>query len=174
MTLGAAVTSGDFSNVGPFILAQLAGAILGASLVWVQFLPHWRETKEPDLKLACFSTGPAIRAFVPNLLSEVIGTFVLVLVAGAIFSKAGSGVRSRGGIGPVPGRQSGVGASDSASAAPPATRSIRRAIWGPRIAHAILPIAGKGSSDWGYSIVPVVGPLIGGALAGAMVRMLGF
>src|SRR5881409_3836536 len=100
VTLGSAVVSGDFSKVVPYSLAQIAGAIAGAILVWVQYFPHWRETKEQDLKLACFSTSPAIRSFVPNLLSEVIGSFVLVLVAGAIFSKAVSGPGPAAGLGP--------------------------------------------------------------------------
>src|SRR6185436_3708726 len=75
VTLASAVVSGDFSKFVPYSLAQIAGAITGAVLVWVQYFPHWRETKEPDLKLACFSTSPAIRTFVPNLLSEMIGSF---------------------------------------------------------------------------------------------------
>ena len=173
VTLGGAVTSGDFSLVVPFTLAQLAGAITGQVLVWVQYLPHWRETKEPDLKLACFSTGPAIRAFVPNLLSEVIGTFVLVLVASAIFSKTVAATGPAAGVGPflVASLVWGIGLSlggTTGYAINPA-RDL-----GPRIAHAILPIPGKGSSDWGYALVPIAGPLIGGAIAGAVVKAIGF
>jgi glycerol uptake facilitator protein len=141
--------------------------------VWVQYFPHWRETKEPDLKLACFSTGPAIRAIVPNMLSEVIGTFVLVLVAGAIFSKAVSPTGPAAGVGPylVGSLVWGIGlclGGTTGYAINPA-RDL-----GPRIAHQILPIPGKGSSDWGYAMVPVIGPLIGGALAGAVVKAIGF
>ena len=173
VTLGGAVTSGDFSLVVPFTLAQMAGAFVGQVLVWVQYFSHWRETKEPDLKLACFSTGPAIRAFVPNLLSEIIGTFVLVLVAGAIFSKAVSPTGPPAGVGPylVGSLVWGIGlclGGTTGYAINPA-RDL-----GPRMAHAILPIPGKGASDWGYAMVPVVGPLIGGAIAGAVVKAVGF
>jgi glycerol uptake facilitator protein len=172
VTLGAAVSSGDFSKVVPYTLAQMAGAIVGAALVWIQYFPHWRETKEPDLKLACFSTGPAIRTFVPNLLSEVIGTFVLVLVAGAIFSKTMSATGPAPGVGPflVGALVWGIGlclGGPTGYAINPA-RDL-----GPRLAHAILPIAGKGGSDWGYAVVPVAGPLMGAALAGMVVRWVG-
>lgn len=173
VTLGAAVASGDFSRVLPYWLAQMGGAICGAILVWVHYFPHWRETKEPEAKLACFSTSPAIRTFVPNLLSEIIGSFVLVLVAGAIFSKAVSSNGPVAGLGPylVGSLVWGIGLSLGGTTGygiNPA-RDL-----GPRIAHAILPIAGKGGSDWGYAIVPVLGPLVGGALAGAVVRLVGF
>lgn len=173
VTLGAAVTSGDFSKLVPYVLAQMTGAIVGATLVWVQFFPHWRETKEPDLKLACFSTSPAIRTFVPNLLSEIIGSFVLVLVAGAIFSKAVSPTGPSAGVGPylVGSLVWGIGlclGGTTGYGINPA-RDL-----GPRIAHAILPIAGKGGSDWGYAMVPVLGPLLGGALAGAVAKWVGF
>ena len=173
VTLGAAVASGDFSRVLPYWLAQTSGAICGAILVWVQYFPHWRETKEPEAKLACFSTSPAIRTFVPNLLSEIIGSFVLVLVAGAIFSKAVSATGPAAGLGPylvgslVWGIGLCLGGSTGYGINP--ARDL-----GPRIAHAILPIAGKGGSDWGYAIVPVLGPLLGGAIAGTVVRLVGF
>jgi glycerol uptake facilitator protein len=173
VTLGSAVVSGDFSKFLPYSLAQVAGAIAGAVLVWVQYFPHWRETKEPGLKLACFSTSPAIRTFMPNLLSEIIASFVLILVAGAIFSKAVSGTGPAAGLGPylVGGLVWGIGLSlggTTGYAINPA-RDL-----GPRIAHTILPVAGKGASDWGYAIVPVAGPLLGAALAGAFVRWVGF
>src|SRR6185503_13090655 len=173
VTLGAAVASGDFSRVLPYWLAQMSGAICGAVLVWVHYFPHWRETQEPEAKLACFSTSPAIRTFVPNLLSEIIGSFVLVLVAGAIFSKAVSVNGPVAGLGPylvgslVWGIGLCLGGSTGYGINP--ARDL-----GPRIAHAILPIAGKGGSDWGYAMVPVLGPLLGGALAGAAVRLVGF
>jgi len=172
VTLGSAVSSGDFSKFIPYSLAQMAGAIAGAALVWLQYFPHWRETKEPELKLACFSTSPAIRSFVPNLLSEMIASFVLVLVAGAIFSKAVSGAGPAAGLGPylVGSLVWGIGlclGGTTGYGINPA-RDL-----GPRIAHAVLPIAGKGGSDWGYAIVPVLGPLLGGALAGAFIRWAG-
>src|SRR5258706_5335574 len=88
VTLGFAVSSGDYSKVGPYIAAQMLGAIVGATLVWLHFLPHWKETPDPSLKLAVFCTAPALRSAPPNLISEIIGTFVLVFILGAIFSKA--------------------------------------------------------------------------------------
>ena len=173
VTMGAAVISGDFSKLLPFAAAQLAGAIAGATLVWLFYFPHWRETAETDLKLACFCTSPAIRWPAFNLLSEIIGTAVLVLVAGAIFSKAVAPGGVAGGLGPylVGSLVWGIGLSlggTTGYAINPA-RDL-----GPRIAHAILPIAKKGGSDWGYALVPIAGPLIGGALAGAIVRWAGF
>ncbi len=86
MTLGFAVRSGDFARVAPYLVAQLLGGILGAALVWLHYLPHWKETPDASAKLGCFSTAPAIRSLIPNLLSEVIATFALVFVVGAIFT----------------------------------------------------------------------------------------
>src|ERR1019366_10639169 len=100
VTVGAAVVSGDFSKVGWYTAAQMAGAIAGACLVWLHYLPHWRETPDADSKRACFCTAPAIRSPFANLISELIGTFVLVLVAGAIFSKAVAATGPAAGLGP--------------------------------------------------------------------------
>src|SRR5258707_1905822 len=88
VTIGMAVRTGSFQKVFPYFVAQLLGAMAGATLVWVHFLPHWKETAEKDVKLSCLCTGPALRSALPNLLSEIIATFVLVFVVGAIFSKA--------------------------------------------------------------------------------------
>src|ERR1700719_34967 len=88
VTMGFAVRAGDFGKVAPYLVAQLLGAVVGAALVWLHYLPHWKETPDGAAKLACFCTGPAIRNLIPNLLSEIIGTFVLVFVVGAIFSKS--------------------------------------------------------------------------------------
>src|SRR5271168_5107863 len=88
VTLGVAISSGDYSNLASLIGAQMLGAFVGAALVWLQYLPHWKETPDASLKLAVFCTAPAIRNVAANLISEVIGTFVLVFVAGAIFSKS--------------------------------------------------------------------------------------
>src|SRR5713226_9575826 len=85
VTLGMAVRAGSFTKVLPYLFAQLLGAMAGATLVWLQYFPHWKETPDQGTKLACFCTGPAIRSVLPNLLSEVIATFVLVFVVGAIF-----------------------------------------------------------------------------------------
>jgi glycerol uptake facilitator protein len=172
VTLGMAVRDGSFAKVGGYFGAQLLGAMAGAALVWVHYLPHWKETPDAGAKLACFCTAPAIRAAAANLLSEVVATFVLVFVIGAIFSKnvAGGGIVA--GLGPylVASLVWGVGLSlggTTGYAINPA-RDL-----GPRIAHAILPIAGKGGSDWGYAAIPVAGPLVGGMGAGWLLRVLG-
>src|SRR5207244_9769869 len=88
VTLGFAIVTGDFSNVGSYIVAQMLGAMVGAAVVWLHFLPHWEATEDPGLKLACFSTGPAIRNTVTNLISEIIGTFILVFGVFGITSSA--------------------------------------------------------------------------------------
>ena len=88
LTMGFAVSSGHFGKFAPYLLAQMAGAFTGAILVWLHFLPHWEQTPDQGLKLACFCTAPEIRRFGANLISEILGTLVLVLVVGAIFSKA--------------------------------------------------------------------------------------
>jgi len=173
VTLGMAVKSGDYSNVAPYMAAQMLGAILGATLVWLHYLPHWKETPDADRKLACFCTSPAIRNPGANLLSEIIGTFVLVLVVGAIFSKAVAAGGPSAGLGPylVGSLVWGIGLSlggTTGYAINPA-RDL-----GPRIAHALLPIAKKGGSDWSYAGVPILGPLIGGALAGVVIRIAHF
>jgi glycerol uptake facilitator protein len=169
VTLGFAISSGDFSKVGPYIAAQFAGALAGATLVWLCFLPHWEATPEADRKLACFCTSPAIRKPGANLLSEIVATFVLVMVVGAIFSKAVAAQGPAAGLGPylVASVVWGIGLSlggTTGYAINPA-RDL-----GPRIAHAILPVANKGGSDWRYAAVPVLGPLAGGALAGLFIR----
>lgn len=172
VTLSAAVASGDFSKVVPYTLAQLGGAFVGAVLVWVHYLPHWSLTADADAKLGVFCTGPAVRHPVANLASEIIGTFVLTLVAAAIGSQ-------RFGPGPVPGLTPllvgslvwGIGLSLGG----PTGYAINPARdLGPRLAHAVLPIPGKRDADWGYAGIPVAGPLIGGALAGILIAMIGF
>ncbi|HKW67921.1 MAG TPA: MIP/aquaporin family protein [Terriglobales bacterium] len=173
VTLGFAVSSGTFAKVVPYAIAQLLGAFAGATLVWLYFLPHWRETPDPGTKLACFCTAPAIRNFPSNLLCEVIGTFLLVLVVGAMFSRGVSAVAPVGGLGPylVASLVWGIGLSlggTTGYAINPA-RDL-----GPRIAHTLWPISRKGHSDWGYALVPVVGPLLGGVLAGVLMRSLRF
>jgi glycerol uptake facilitator protein len=173
VTLGFAISSGDYSKLAPLMAAQLLGAFLGAALVWLHYLPHWRETSDSAAKLAVFCTGPAIRSAGANLISEIIGTFVLVFTAATIFAKAVSPTGPAAGLGPylVGCLVWAIGLSlggTTGYAINPA-RDL-----GPRIAHAVLPIAGKGSSDWGYAGIPVVGPLIGGGLAGLLVHILHF
>jgi glycerol uptake facilitator protein len=173
VTLGFAVVSGNFSKLAPYIVAQLLGAVTGATLVWLHYLPHWRETADPSLKLACYSTGPAIRNLATNAISEIIGTFVLVFVVGAIFSRAVSATGFQPGYGPylVACLVWGIGLSLGG----PTGYAINPARdLGPRIAHAILPIAGKGPSDWGYALIPVISPLIGGGMAGAAIKVIRF
>ena len=173
VTLGVAVNSGNFGKLGWYTAAQTAGAIVGAGLVWLHYLPHWRVTPDADSKRACFCTAPAIRKPMANLLSEIIGTFVLVLVAAAIFSKPVAAAGPAAGLGPylVGSLVWAIGLSlggTTGYAINPA-RDL-----GPRIAHALLPIPNKEGSDWGYAAVPIVGPLLGGALAGLVVRWAHF
>src|SRR6201981_2574353 len=100
VTLGFAVRDGSFAKLAPYFAAQMLGAMAGAALVWLHYLPHWKETAEKDVKLSCFCTGPAIRSAIPNLLSEIIATFVLVFVVGAIFSKTVAVWGVANGLGP--------------------------------------------------------------------------
>jgi glycerol uptake facilitator protein len=171
VTLGFAVRDANFAKFAPYLAAQILGGITGAALVWLHYLPHWRETPDQANKLACFCNTPAIRSFLPNFMSEVIATFVLVFVVGAIFSKRVAGTGPAAGLGAylVGSLVWGVGLSLGG----PTGYAINPARdLGPRIAHAILPIAGKGGSDWGYAAIPVFGPLLGGALAGILLRVL--
>ncbi|HEX4546090.1 MAG TPA: MIP/aquaporin family protein [Candidatus Acidoferrum sp.] len=171
VTIGSAVRDGNFAKFVPYLAAQMLGAIAGAALVWLHYLPHWKETADAGAKLACFCTAPAIRSVVSNLLSEIIATFVLVFVVGAIFSKNVAATGPAAGLGGylVGSLVWGIGLSLGG----PTGYAINPARdLGPRIAHAILPIAGKGGSDWGYAPIPVIGPLIGGVLAGLLLRIL--
>jgi glycerol uptake facilitator len=172
VTLGFAISTGDYHKLVPYITAQMLGAFVGAALVWLHYLPHWKETPDPSLKLAVFCTAPAIRKFMANLISEIIGTLVLVFVVATIFSKAvGSTTGLADGLGPylVAAVVWGIGLSlggTTGYAINPA-RDL-----GPRIAHAVLPIFGKGKSDWAYAVVPVIGPLIGAGIAGLLIRTM--
>ena len=172
VTLGFAIRSADFTKVAPYFLAQLAGGMVGGALVWVHYLPHWKGTPDGVLKRACFCTAPAIRSFGANLVSEIIATFVLVFVVGAIFSKRVAETGPAAGLGPylVGSLVWGIGLSlggTTGYAINPARD------FGPRIAHALLPISGKASSDWSYGSIAIVGPLIGGLLAGLALRVIG-
>jgi glycerol uptake facilitator protein len=174
ITLGFAVVSGNYSKLVPYISAQLLGAFVGAVFVWLQYWPHWKETPDSMLKRACFCTLPAIRNIGANLMSEMIATFVLVFVVAAIFSRAvASTTGLAGGLGTylVASLVWGIGLSlggTTGYAINPA-RDL-----GPRIAHALLPIAGKGGSDWSYALIPILGPLLGGAFAGLLIRFIRF
>jgi len=149
-----------WGDVPVYLAGQFVGAFIGAVVVYLHYLPHWGATDDPGLKLAVFSTGPAIRNPVSNTVSEVIGTFVLVFGVLAIVANAEPG---SSGLTPLL-----IGILVFAiglSLGGPTGYAINPARdLGPRIAHAVLPIAGKGSSDWEYSWVPVAGPIIGGVL----------
>ena len=157
LAVNGAVAWGDTPM---FIAGQFVGAFIGAVIVWLHYLPHWAETEDPGLKLAVFSTGPAIRNSVTNTISEIIGTFVLVF---GVLAIGGNEAPTAAGLTPllVAFLVFGIGLSLGG----PTGYAINPARdLGPRIAHAVLPIAGKGGSDWEYSWVPVVGPIIGGVL----------
>jgi len=148
-----------------YFAAQLVGAFLGGVLTWLAYKQHFDQTADPGAKLGVFSTGPAIRNPLWNVVTEAIGTFVLVYVI-LQFGNTPSQ------LGPLAVALLVVGLGNSLGG--PTGYAINPARdLGPRIAHAVLPIPGKGSSDWGYSWVPVVGPLIGGALAGVVAAAVG-
>lgn len=160
VTLAMAMTGAiSWSLFVPFILAQLLGALVGAILVWLAYLPHWSETKDQGAILGTFATGPAIRNYPANVITETIGTFVLVLALLA-FGKTdfagGTNVFAVGALILAAGLSLG---GPTGYAINPA-RDL-----GPRIAHQLLPISTKGTSDWAYSWVPIVGPMIGAVIA---------
>lgn len=183
VTIGLA-TIGSFSwaEVPGYVAAQMVGGFLGAILVWLLYLPHWAATTDPGAKLAVFATGPAIRNTASNFIGEVIGTIVLLFGILAIAANAQtlstpgdvdlSFVFSRGlqpllvgvlvlGIGLSLGGPTGYAINPARDLA-------------PRLAHAILPIPGKGSSDWGYAWIPVVAPIVGGILGAGLYFVIGF
>jgi len=171
VTIGVGIATGDWSQAPTYIAAQFLGALLGAVLVWLHYLPHWSKTDNVAGKRACFCTTPAVRHAPSNALSEIIGTFVLVFVAAAISSdNLSPGLAS--GFGPflvgllVWGIGLSLGGTTGYAINP--ARDL-----GPRIAHTLLPIAGKGSSGWDYAAIPVIGPIIGAVLAGLAVAALG-
>ena len=172
VTVAVAIRTGDYSHVASFFLAQMLGAIVGATLVWLFYLPHFNATDDKALKLGVFCTAPAIRKPLANLFSEIIATMVLLLVIGAIGSKLLAAAGPAPGLAPylVAMLVWGIGLSlggTTGYAINPA-RDL-----GPRIAHALLPIAGKGTSDWGYAAIPVLGPLLGAVLMGLFLRLTG-
>jgi glycerol uptake facilitator protein len=183
VTIGLAlIGSFQWVDVPGYLLAQMIGGFIGAVLVWLAYLPHWKVTADPASKLAVFSTGPAMRNPAANLVTETIGTAVLLFGILAIAANAQtlsrpgdvdlSYVFSRGfqpllvgvlvlGIGLSLGGPTGYAINPARDLA-------------PRLAHAVLPIPGKGSSDWGYSWIPVVGPLVGGAIGAGSYFLIGF
>lgn len=173
VTIGlAAIGKFEASMVAGYIAAQFVGAIVGATLVWLAYLPHWSATKDASTKLGVFCTAPAIRHRASNLICEIIGTAALVFGVLAIPNDANlTGPGWSTGFGPLL-----VGLIVFAiglSLGGPTGYAINPARdLGPRIAHAILPIAGKGASDWGYALVPVIGPIIGGLVGAFLHRAL--
>jgi glycerol uptake facilitator len=163
----AAEGSFAWAKVPGYITAQMLGGIAGGAIVWLHYLPHWRETEDPASKLAVFCTIPAVRSTWANLLSEIIGTFILV--AGLLFIGAN---KFSEGLNPIV-----VGAlivSIGMSLGGTTGYAINPARdLAPRIAHFLLPISGKGGSDWRYAPIPIVGPILGGLL-GAYFYMAAF
>ncbi|WP_050614199.1 MIP/aquaporin family protein [Bacillus testis] len=148
-----------WSEVPGYITAQLIGAILGAAIVWLHYLPHWEATPDQGTKLGVFSTSPAIPHTFANLMSELIGTFILIL--GLLFIGANE---FTDGLNPIAVGLLIVAIGMSLGGTTGYAINPARDL-GPRIAHFILPIAGKGNSNWKYAWIPVLGPLMGGGLA---------
>ncbi len=176
--LNCAVTLAKYLRGGIYTLdqaimtmvVQTVGAIAGSVVVWLAYLPHWEITEDPGLKLGVFATGPAVRDLKANLLTEIIATFMLMFSFFALFSPAVGAIPP--GVGPYLAGMVifalGLSLGGPTGYAMNPARDL-----GPRIAHAILPIAGKGSSDWGYAWVPVVGPFVGAALAYVFAKAIG-
>lgn len=173
VTLGlAAIGQFKWLAVPGYIAAQIAGAFAGAVVVWLAYLPHWELTEDKPAKLGVFSTSPAVRKPALNMLTEAIGTFVLVLGVLAIPSvqNLNPNLGFHRGFGPLLVGllvfSIGLSLGGSTGYAINPARDF-----GPRLAHFFLPIAGKGGSDWGYAWVPIVGPILGG-VAGALIYRL--
>jgi glycerol uptake facilitator protein len=177
VTIGLAINGAiSFGDVPVYIAGEFVGAFIGAVLVWLAYLPHWAETADTGLKLAVFSTGPAIRNTGANVICEVIGTFALMfgvfLIRGATMESGGAVANiNLGALGALPVALLvwviGLALGGPTGYAINPARDL-----GPRIAHAILPIAGKGGSDWNYSWIPVVAPIVGAAIAAVIFGVL--
>ena len=167
VTLGLWINGNiDGGDVPKYLIGEFLGAFIGATLVLLAYYQHFQETEDPGLKLAVFATGPAIRNPVWNLITEIIGTFVLVFGVLSITDPGNKGLAATGLTPLIVGFlvfAIGLSLGGPTGYAINPARDL-----GPRIMHAILPVPGKGPSDWGYSWIPVVGPLIGGAI-GALV-----
>ncbi len=167
VTLALAATGQfDWANVPMYVTAQMLGAILGATLVWLHYLPHWSRTPDQGTKLAVFCTGPAVRHTPANFFSEFLGTFVLLFGLSALgvndFSEGLKPLAVGGLITAI-----GLSLGGTTGWAINPARDL-----GPRIAHALLPIPGKGGSDWGYAWIPVVAPILGGICGALVYQML--
>jgi glycerol uptake facilitator protein len=169
ITLAQAVNTGDYSQVISYWSAQMLGAICGALLMTLHYAPHWKLTPDPAAKLGIFCTNAAVRSPLANLASEFLGTAALVLVAGAI----GSHGVAKDGLAPglAPALVGGLVWAIGLALGGTTGYAINPARdLGPRLVHAILPIPGKGGSNWGYAYVPVLGDLAGGAAAGVLLH----
>lgn len=171
-TLAFSIKSRDFSHLLPYAVAQIGGAFCGAAVTWLFYLPHWPLTEDKAAKLGVFATSPTVRLPGWAFACEAIATFVLVLVAGSMSSKLVLSTGAVAGLSPllVSSLIWSVGLSLGATTGY-AINPARD--FGPRLAHAVLPIAGKGSSDWAYAWVPFLGPAVGAALAGYVLLLLG-
>jgi glycerol uptake facilitator protein len=172
VTLTVALLSGNWSNVGLFWIAQILGAFAGAILVWLTYLPHWKVTPDSRAKLGVFCTAPAIRNLPANLLTETIATTCLIVVGFSFVSKGVSSTGLPAGFGPwlwgVLVWAIGLALGGATGYAINPARDF-----GPRLAHAILPISDKGDSDWGYALVPIIGPLIASGIGAAIIKLAG-
>ena len=173
VTIGlASIGAHPWALVPGYIVAQLLGAFVGAVLVWLTYYDHWKETDDPTLKLGVFSTIPQIRNTVPNFITEVIGTAMLLFGVLAIVGHTAP--FAQGGI-IFPLLIGFLVLAIGLSLGGPTGYAINPARdLGPRIAHAVLPIPGKGDSDWSYSWIPIVGPLVGGIIGAVLYSVLGF
>ncbi len=171
ITLAFSVEHRNFTNLLPFAAAQLAGAICGATLAWLFYLPHWALTPDAESKRGVFCTSPAIRNLPANLFSEFLATFVLILVVSATGSRLVLSTGAAAGLSPYLVAcivwSLGLSLGGTTGYAINPVRDL-----GPRIAHAILPIAGKTDSDWSYAPIPVFGPLLGASAAGLLLYLI--
>ncbi|HLK30355.1 MAG TPA: MIP/aquaporin family protein [Puia sp.] len=177
VTIGLAVAGKfEWALVGTYILAQILGAMIGAFIVWLTYRQHFNATDDVDGKLAVFSTGPAIRNSIDNLISEIVGTFVLIFAVLYISSPTininnTDGKMGLGAIGALPVAflvlAIGLSLGGTTGYAINPARDL-----GPRIMHFILPIGKKRDSDWSYAWIPVIGPIIGGVLAAVLFKMI--
>jgi glycerol uptake facilitator protein len=179
VTIGlASIGAFDWAQVPGYIIAQLLGAFVGAVLVWLAYLPHWAETEDAGLKLGVFSTAPAIRNTTANIITEIIGTAMLVFGVLGIVNNGnviGGDLAAVFSTGFAPLLVGLLVLGIGLSLGGPTGYAINPARdLGPRIAHAVLPIAGKGGSDWEYSWIPVVAPIIGGVIGAVLWNILGF
>lgn len=159
-----------WANVVPYIIAQFAGACIGAFLVWIMYYDHFKRTNDPASILAVFCTGPAVRNYVSNIASEIIGAFVLLFtifyIAGAEITPAKTPI-GLGSVGAIPVALLvwviGLSLGGTTGYAINPARDL-----GPRFMHMLLPIKGKGTSDWAYAWIPIIGPLVGASIAAVL------